>query len=122
MSPVGKGSISKLSSGLCRGCHQTLSCSPGCGGAAEKEDVFGDNTAEEVTILKNTEAKISCQLENLLGQTSIFLYFTTKTTVLIKLNAVLKFHQETLTVIINGTVLIISRMNEMRKICSQMFP
>lgn len=33
-----------------------------------------------------------------------------------------KCHQDTLTVMMNGTVLIISRMKEMRKICSQMFP
>lgn len=40
----------------------------------------------------------------------------------IKLKAALKRCWGTRTVIMKGTVLIISRMNEMRKICSQMFP
>lgn len=86
------------------------------------EDGFWDNAPEKVIILKNIDASIFCQLQILLGQISIFLYFTTRSTVLTQLKAARKRQWETLTVIINGTVLIISRMNEMRKICSQMFP
>lgn len=41
---------------------------------------------------------------------------------LLHFRAAFKRHRDTLTVMMNGTVLIISRMKEMRKICSQMFP
>lgn len=80
---------------------------------------FGENTPEKVIMVEIMKKKKG---QSVLPASNTSLFHHQTLQYLFNFKAALRCHQETLTVIINGTVLIISRMNEMRKICSQMFP
>lgn len=83
---------------------------------------FGTTLQRKSLYCKIFKEKFPASLKYHLARHPFFLDFTTKSTALTTLRAPSKCRGDKLTVMMNGTVLIISRMKEMRKICSQMFP